>query len=77
MWGHVLTSIIHFSFYKVFVQLKWCLRKAKVIMPIGIQLKDLKFLPKIAYEYINIIHTNRSCLSLKYLGLNQFPKKLL
>lgn len=28
-------------------------------MPVGSQLKDLKFLPKIAYEYTNTIHVDK------------------
>lgn len=42
----------------MFVQLVF-LRKAKVMIPVGILLKDLKFLPKIAYEYTNTIHVDK------------------
>ena len=48
----------------MFVQLVF-LRKAKVMMPVGILLKDLKFLPKIAYEYTNTIHIVGHLVSLK------------
>lgn len=42
----------------MFVQFVF-LRKAEVMMPVGSQLKDLKFLPKIAYEYTNTIHVDK------------------
>lgn len=35
------------------------------MMPVGILLKDLKFLPKIAYEYTNTIHIVGHLVSLK------------
>ena len=35
------------------------------MMPMGILLKDLKFLPKIAYEYTNTIHVVGHLVSLK------------